>query len=72
MHETTIRFVKEVIKKYNPKEKILKDDFRALLVKEGLSPAKSYSTIFILSALELITEEKPYLFLNKKLFEASK
>jgi len=72
VHESTIRFAKAVILKHKPKEKILKDDFRKLLIKEGSSSAKSYEAIFILTALDLIKEDKPYLILDKKLFEAGK
>ena len=54
--------------KYSPTEKILKTDFRALLVKEGMSHSKSYDAIFVLTALDLIHEEKPYLILDKELF----
>jgi hypothetical protein len=72
MHEELISSVKDVIKKHSPPQKILKNDFRALLVKEGMSQAKSYEAIFVLTALDLIKDEKPHLFLDKKLFEGNK
>lgn len=67
-----IEITKQIVKKYSLPEKILKDDLKKYLVKEGLSPSSANNYIFVLEALDLIKENPPFITLDKKLFEAIK
>ena len=63
-----IELAKTVIKKCSLQEKILRDDFKKALVREGLSASSADNYIFVLKAHELVEEQSPFLILSKKLF----